>query len=74
VIYEVSKLHPEAGAFAPCSTYKYQKKGEKTIHMAFPNVHKWIASLNITDKPSIDVLLDAQTKFEKMLEELKESK
>ena len=74
VIYEVSKLHPEAGAFAPCSAYKYQKKGEKTIHMAFPNVHKWIASLNITDKPSIDVLLDAQAKFEKILKELKEGK
>jgi len=74
VIYEVSKLHPEAGAFAPCSAYKYQKKGEKTIHMAFPNVHKWIASLNITDKPSIDVLIDAQAKFEKILEELKAGK
>lgn len=67
VIYEVSKLHPEAGAFAPCSAYKYQKKGEKTVHMAFPNVHKWISSLNIEDKASIDVLLDAQKKFEDML-------
>ena len=74
VIYEVSKLHPEAGAFAPCSAYKYQKKDEKTIHMAFPNVYKWISSLNITDKPSIDVLLDAQEKFENMLKELKEGK
>jgi len=74
VIYEVSKLHPEAGAFAPCSAYKYQKTGEKTIHMAFPNVYKWISSLNITDKASIDVLIDAQEKFEKMLEELKAGK
>jgi len=74
VIYEVSKLHPEAGAFAPCSAYKYQKKGEKTIHMAFPNVYKWIASLDITDKASIDTLVDAQKKFEKMLQELKEGK
>jgi len=74
VIYEVSKLHPEAGAFAPCSAYKYQKKGEKTIHMAFPNVYKWIASLNIADKASIDVLVDAQKKFEKILEELKAGK
>jgi len=74
VIYEVSKLHPEAGAFAPCSAYKYQKKGEKTIHMAFPNVYKWIASLNITDKASIDVLVDAQKKFENILEELKAGK
>ncbi len=70
VIYEVAKLHPEAGAFAPCSAYKYQKKGEKTVHMAFPNVYKWIAALNITDKASIDVLLDAQKKFEAMLAKL----
>jgi len=74
VIYEVSKHHPEAGAFAPCSAYKYQKKGEKTIHMAFPNVHKWISSLDIKDKASLDTLLDAQKKFEKMLQELKEGK
>jgi uncharacterized protein (DUF302 family) len=67
VIYEVAKLHPEAGAFAPCSAYKYQKKDEKTIHMAFPNVYKWIGALNIEDKPSIDALLDAQKKFENML-------
>jgi uncharacterized protein (DUF302 family) len=67
VIYEVAKLHPEAGAFAPCSAYKYQKKDEKIIHMAFPNVHKWIAALNIEDNASISVLLDAQKKFEDML-------
>jgi len=74
VIYEVSKQHPEAGAFAPCSAYKYQKTDEKTIHMAFPNVYKWISSLNITDKASLDVLIDAQAKFEKMLTELKAGK
>ncbi len=67
VIYEVAKLHPEAGAFAPCSAYMYQKKGEKTVHIAFPNVHKWIAALNIEDQASIDVLLDAQKKFEAIL-------
>lgn len=71
VIYEVSKLHPEAGAFAPCSAYMYQKRGEKTIHVAFPNVHKWIDALNITDKPSIDVLLEAQKGFEDILGKIK---
>ena len=64
VIYEVAKLHPEAGAFAPCSAYMYQKTGETTIHFAFPNVYKWIDALNIEDQPSIDVLVDAQNKFE----------
>ncbi|UFH59316.1 DUF302 domain-containing protein [Sulfurovum mangrovi] len=71
VIYEVSKLHPEAGAFAPCSAYMYQKRGEKTIHVAFPNVHKWIDALNITDKASIDVLLEAQKGFEDILGKIK---
>ena len=67
VIYEVAKTHPEAGAFAPCSMYMYQKTGEKTIHVAFPAVHKWIAALNIEDKPSIDVLLEAQKNYEEIL-------
>lgn len=71
VIYEVSKQHPEAGAFAPCSAYLYKKKGEETVHMAFPNVYKWIASLHITDKNSLDVLLDAQKRFERVLEMLR---
>jgi uncharacterized protein (DUF302 family) len=71
VIYEVSKRYPEAGAFAPCSAYIYKKKGEEEVHMAFPNVYKWIASLNITDQASIDVLTDAQKRFEQVLEDLK---
>ena len=67
VIYEVSKTHPEAGAFAPCSAYMYQKKGEKTVHMAFPNVYKWMAALNIKDQKALDTLLDAQKRFETMI-------
>jgi len=50
--------------------YMYQKKGEKTIHIAFPAVHKWIAALNIEDKESIDVLLAAQKAFEDILTKL----
>jgi len=67
VIYTVSQKHPEAGAFAPCSMYIYLKKDDNTIHMGFPTVHKWISALNITDQASIDVLLDAQSRFEKIL-------
>lgn len=66
VIYAVAIKHPEAGAFAPCSIYLYQKAGEKKINMAFPSVHKWISSLNIEDKESLDVLMDAQKKLEKI--------
>lgn len=70
VIYTVSKRHPEAGAFAPCSLYMYNKKGTNTIEMAFPSVYNWIASLAIEDKPSIEVLVAAQVKMELILEKL----
>ncbi|AKF25750.1 hypothetical protein YH65_10390 [Sulfurovum lithotrophicum] len=60
VIYEVSKTHPEAGAFAPCSFSMYKKKGDKTVHFAYPSVYNWISSIDVTDKASKDVLLKAQ--------------
>jgi len=67
VIFTVSQLHPEAGAFAPCTMFMYLKKDDNTIHMGFPTVHKWISALNITDKESLDVLMDAQKKYEGIL-------
>ena len=70
VIYQVSQKHPEAGAFGPCSFYMYMKKGEKTVHMAFPHVEKWISALNLTDQKDIDILMDAQKKLEDMIEKL----
>ena len=70
VIYTVAKNHPEAGAFAPCSMYMYQKKGTNTMEIGFPSVYNWIASLAIEDKPSHDVLIMAQKKMEKILEKL----
>ena len=70
VIYTVSKLHPEAGAFAPCSLYMYSKKDSDTIEIGFPSVYNWIASLSIEDKASIDVLISAQKKMEKLLTKL----
>ena len=70
VIYIVAQKHPEAGAFAPCSVYMYQKRGENKMHMAFPSVYKWISAMGIEDKKSIDVLLDAQKKFEEILKKL----
>jgi uncharacterized protein (DUF302 family) len=70
VIYIVSQKHPEAGAFAPCSLYMYNKKDTDTIEMGFPSVYNWIASLAIEDKESIDILMSAQTKMEEILKKL----
>jgi len=70
VIYTVSKKYPEAGAFAPCSLYMYQKKGTNTMEIGFPSVYNWLASLGMEDKASRDVLLMAQKKMEVILKEL----
>ncbi len=70
VIYTVAKTHPEAGAFAPCSLYMYQKKGTNTMEIGFPSVYNWIASVAIEDKASADVLLMAQKKMEDILTKL----
>jgi len=60
VIFEVSKTHPEAGAFAPCTFSMYKKKGEKTVHFSYPSVYNWLSSIDVADKSSKDVLLKAQ--------------
>jgi uncharacterized protein (DUF302 family) len=72
VIYPVSRLHPEAGAYAPCSMYLYKKTGEDKMHMGWLSVDNWITTLDIQDKESIDPLRDAQGKIEKILKELTE--
>jgi len=63
VIFEVSRLHPEAGAFAPCTLYMLKEKGTNTVKMAFPSVYNWLSSIDVNDKASEDILIDAQKKF-----------
>jgi len=70
VIYTVSKDHPEAGAYAPCSLYVYKKEGENTVHMGFPTVHNWLYSMGIKDEASRKVLLDAQATFVGILDKV----
>ncbi len=72
VIFEVSKTHPEAGAFAPCTFYMYKEKGNATIQMAYPSVYNWLSSLDITDKPSVKVLVDAEELMVEVINEATE--
>jgi uncharacterized protein (DUF302 family) len=72
VIYPVSKLHPEAGAWAPCSFYLYKKKGEPIMHMGFLGVDNWITTLDIEDKESIKPLKEAEGMIVKILKEMTE--
>jgi len=70
VIFPVSKLHPEAGAWAPCSFYIYKKKDEKKMHMGFLGVENWITTLDIQDEESIKPLKEAQGIIVKILKEM----
>lgn len=64
VIYPVSKLHPEAGAWAPCSFYIYKKTGDNKMHLGFLSVENWITTLDIEDEESIQPLRQAQGMIE----------
>ncbi len=70
VIYTVAKVRPEAGAFAPCSLHMYKKKGENTMHIAFPSTYNWISSMAIDDKESLKVLEEAQASMNKIIASL----
>ena len=72
VIFEVSKTHPEAGAFAPCTFYMSKKKGEKVVHFAYPSVYNWLSSIDVVDKSSVDVLLKAQKAMNAAVDEATE--
>jgi uncharacterized protein (DUF302 family) len=72
VIFPVSKTHPEAGAWAPCSFYLYKKTGEDKMHMGFLSVENWISTLDIADEESMKPLRDAQGMIENIITEITE--
>ena len=72
VIFPVSKLHPEAGAWAPCSFYIYKRKDENVIRMGFLGVDNWITTLDIQEKESLEPLKDAHKTILDILQELSE--
>ncbi len=67
VIFPVSKLHPEAGAWAPCSFYLYKKKDENVMKMGFLSVENWITTIDIQDKESIEPLQKAQNTIKEVI-------
>jgi len=63
VIFPIHKIHPEVGAFAPCTFFLYKQKNGSTVHMGFPSVQNWIASTDIADKASLEPLINAEKLF-----------
>ena len=72
VIYPVSKFHPEAGAYAPCSMFLYKLKSEDKMHVGYLGVKNWITTLDIEDQESIKPLEEAQGMINDILTELTE--
>ena len=73
VIFPVSKLHPEAGAWAPCSFYLYKKKGEKQMHMGFLSVENWITTMDMKDsEKGTKQLREAQGFIENIIKDVAE--
>jgi len=67
VINAVSKVRPEAAAFAPCTTMVYKKKDEDKIVVGFTSVYNWLSSAAIKDKEARNQLMRAQYDFETIL-------
>jgi len=70
VIFPVSKNHPEAGAFAPCTFYMYKKKDEETVHMGFASVENWVTASDIQEQEALKPLRAAQKMIEDVVNEL----
>ncbi len=71
-IYPVSKNHPDAGAYAPFSLVIYKKKGENSVHIAYPSVNNWINDLDITEEKTIKAVHKTQDMIKDILAELTE--
>ncbi len=72
VIFPVSKEHPDAGSYAPFSLAIYKKKGEDSVHIAFPSITNWIDDLGIEDKEALIEVKKTQSMIAGILEEMTE--
>jgi uncharacterized protein (DUF302 family) len=71
-IYPVSKNHPDAGAYAPFSVVIYKKKGDDSVHVAYPSIDNWIDDLGISEKDTIKAVRETQDMIKDILTELTE--
>ena len=71
-IYPVSKNHPDAGAYAPFSVVIYKKKGEDSVHIAYPSIDNWIDDLGIKEEATIKAVRETQDMIKNILSELTE--
>ena len=71
-IYPVSKNSPDAGAYAPFSVVIYKKKGDDTVHIAYPSITNWITDLDVKDENAVKEVNKTQNMIKDILSELTE--
>ena len=69
VIYELSKKHLEAGAFAPCSMSIFHKKDSNTTNIVSLNINALISTLALKDKALIKMLTKTQGEMQNILKD-----
>ena len=69
IIYELSKLNPEAGAFAPCTMAIYHKKGSNKTEIVTLSIANLTSTLALKDKKMLDMLAKAQKTMKNIIEE-----
>ena len=72
VIYELSKEHPEAGAFAPCTMSIYHKKESNTTNIVSLNINALVSTLALKDKKLIKLLNKTQDEMRSILKDATE--
>jgi len=69
IIYELSKQHPEAGAFAPCTMVIYHKKGSNKTEIVSLNIDNLTSTLALKSKELLKLLEKAQTDMQQIIED-----
>jgi len=69
IIYELSKINPEAGAFAPCTMAIYHKKGSNRTEIVTLSITNLTSTLAIKDKKMLEMLEKAQSTMKSIIED-----
>jgi len=69
IIYELSKVKPEAGAFAPCTMVIYHKKGSNKTEIVTLSIANLTSTLAIKDKKLLEMLNKAQGTMKSIIED-----
>jgi len=69
IIYELSKLNPEAGAFAPCTMAIFHKKGSNKTEIVTLSIANLTSTLAIKDKKILKMLKKAQGTMKNIIED-----